>query len=611
VNGVILASIVLRVVGVGYSLVLLSRSDDRRFGFMTVMLALMATRQLLSARQTTTALAELPGLLVSVLALFTVHYLSSYVVEERRLTERLRGFRKAIEHAGHAIFLTDTDGTIEYANPAVESVVGHDPDAVVGENPRLWKSGEHDEAFYEELWEEIASGNVWDGEIVNRRKSGDRCWVDTTIAPITDDTGAVERYVAVERDVTERKERRLRIEEQNERLERLNNTNEVLRDVNRDLVAAATRREIERVLCDRFADSALFEAAWVGDSRLVDDDVDVRTMAGVDEGDLEARLASGEGYRTVVDEVRERGSPSFVDDGGAPVDEPAAASGVVVPLSYHDADYGVLVVESGADGAFESIDRGVFAELGLTVGDAINAAESRRTLAADDVTRLEFRVDEVTDPFVSLSAALGCRVDLERLSEGDGDRAAYVSVTGSEPSAVAEHVDASSHVRAVESLCTLEERCLLRLRTDDSSVVTTAARYGAAVRSLSVDRGDGRLVVDVSRSNDVRSVVEAVRSAHPGLELVSQLERERDGESAPEFRSALEGALTERQLDAAQTAYFAGFFEWPRETSGEAVASMMDISQSTFSEHLRSAERKLFRELFEGRPDTVSGPANA
>jgi len=611
VNGVILASIVIRVVGVGYSLVLLSRSDDRRFGFLTVMLSLMATRQLLSARQTTTALSELPGLLVSVLALFTVHYLSSYVVEERRLTERLRGFRKAIEHAGHAIFLTDTDGTIEYANPAVESVVGHDPDAVVGENPRLWKSGEHDEAFYEEMWGEIASGNVWDGEIINRRKSGDLCWVDMTIAPITDETGAVERYVAVERDVTERKERQLRIEEQNERLERLNNTNEVLRDVNRDLVAAATRREIERVLCDRFADSALFDAAWVGDSRLVDEGVDVRTTAGVAEGDLEARLASGSGYRTVVDEAIERGAPSFVDDDGSPVEDPAAASGVAVPLSYHDADYGVLVVEAGADGAFESIDRGVFAELGLTVGDAINAAESRRTLAADDVTRLEFRVDDVTDPFVSLSAALACRVDLERLSGGDGDRAAYVSVTGSEPSAVAEHVEGSPHVRTVESLCALEERCLLRLRTDDSSVVATAARYGAAVRSLSVDGGDGRLVVDVSRSNDVRSVVEAVQAAHPGLELVSQLERERDGESAPEFRSAFEEALTERQLEAAQTAYFAGFFEWPRETSGEAVASMMDISQSTFTEHLRSAERKLFRELFEGRPGTVSGPTNA
>ncbi|MFB6159670.1 MAG: PAS domain-containing protein [Haloferacaceae archaeon] len=193
VNAVILASIALRLVGVGYSGLLLFRSDDRRFGFLTVMLALMATRQVLSAQSTTTPLEELPGLVVSVLAVLTVYYLSSYVDEERRITERLEGFRKAVEHAGHAIFLTDTDGTIEYANPAVESVTGYEPAEVVGENPRLWKSGEHDEAFYAEMWEAITSGTVWDGEIINRRKSGSLCWVDMTIAPVTDEEGTVDR----------------------------------------------------------------------------------------------------------------------------------------------------------------------------------------------------------------------------------------------------------------------------------------------------------------------------------------------------------------------------------------------------------------------------------
>jgi hypothetical protein len=61
VNVVILASIVLRVVGVGYSLVLLSRSNDRRFGFLTVMLVLLASRQLLSAQDSTSVLEEFPG----------------------------------------------------------------------------------------------------------------------------------------------------------------------------------------------------------------------------------------------------------------------------------------------------------------------------------------------------------------------------------------------------------------------------------------------------------------------------------------------------------------------------------------------------------------------
>ncbi|WP_225336612.1 bacterio-opsin activator domain-containing protein [Halomicrobium urmianum] len=610
-NGVLVASVLLRLAGVGYSLVLLARSSDRRFGFLTVMLSLMATRQLLSARSSTTPVEELPGLAVSVLALLTVYYLSSYVVEERRVTERLQGFRKAIEHAGHAIFVTDADGTIEYANPAVESVVGYGPEEVVGENPRLWQSGEHDEDFYTELWERISSGEVWEGEIVNRRKSGELCWVDTTVAPITDEAGAVEHYVAVERDVTDRKERRLRIEEQNDRLERLNNTNEVLRDVNRELVGASTRREIERVLCDRFARSHLFDAAWVGTPRLVDDGVAVQAAAGVDPETLETRLDGSTAYRDVAGDVLEQRRPALVDDDGGPVDDPAGAAGVVVPLSYQDADYGALFVEAATDGAFEAIDRAVFAELGLTVGDAINAAESRRTLASDEVTRLEFRLDGTDDPLVSLSAALGCTIELDRIGDGgEGDCAAYVSVAGCEPGPVSAHAADAPGVERAEVLCAGDGQCAVRLALDDA-VVTTLAQYGAAVQSLTVTEGTGRLVAEVARSNDVRSVVEAVQSAYPGLDLIAQREREPDAAAETEFRTTFEESLTDRQLEAAQTAYFAGFFEWPRDASGEDVAETMGINQSTFTQHLRAAERKLFASLFDRDDDVVAEPVSA
>ena len=600
-NLVILASIVLRVLGVGYSLVLLYRSNDRRFGFLTVMLSLMATRQILSAQGSTDPIEELPGLVVSILAVLTVYYLSSYVVEEQRITERLRGFQKAIEHAGHAIFLTDTEGTIEYANPAVVDVTGHDPDEVVGENPRLWKSGEHNEDFYVEMWETISAGSIWEGEIINRRKSGDLCWVDMTITPITGEDGGVERYVAVERDITERKEREVRIAEQNDRLERLNNTNEVLRDVNRELVAATSRREIERSLCDRFARSPLFGAAWVGEPRLVDDGVNVRTRAGIDEGALDARLEETDNHRRVIDDVLDRGEPAFVDADATRLDDPLDAMAVVIPLSYQDADYGVLVVESATEDAFETIDRGLFAELGSTVGDAINAAESRRTLAAEEVTELEFLVDGASDPLVTLSAELECSVELEHLAGVDGDTVAYVSVTGADESAVSAYFEGNEHNGNGRSLCEYDDRCLVRLVVGESAIVPTLARYGATVTAVSVTDGHGRIRADVSRSNDIRSVVEAVQAAHPELDLLAQREQERGSESGTEFRSSFEESLTDRQLEAARTAYFAGFFEWPRETSGEDVAATMDITQSTFTQHLRTAQRKLFAALFEDR----------
>ncbi|MFB6129227.1 MAG: bacterio-opsin activator domain-containing protein [Salinigranum sp.] len=603
-NPVILASIVLRVVGVGYSGVLLYQSKDRRFGFLSVMLALMTTRQVLSARTTTTtAIEELPGLAVSALAVLTVYYLSAYVEEERRITDQLEGFRKAVEHAGHAIFLTDTDGTIEYANPAVESVTGYEREEVVGENPRLWQSGEHDDTFYESMWDEITAGTVWDGEIINRRKSGELCWVDVTIAPITDEGGEVERFVAVERDVTERKERQLHIEEQNERLELLNNTNEVLRDVNRELVAASTREEIERAVCERFASSDLFDAAWIGDAGLVEGTIRQRTVAGVDDATAEAELETLQSVEpSPVARAREAAGPVFVSREEMATDVPLDAA-VVVPLAYQEADYGVLVVSATRADAFEAIDRTLFADLGATVADAVSAVQSKQTLGSDDVTELEFRLDTIEAPLVRLSAALDCAIELEQVTsdaDSDGGRALYCTVRNADPEGVERHVESASHLRSARRLNAYEDRVLYRLEVDETSVAAVLTQYGAGICALSVTGGEGRLVAEVSRANDVRATVEALTATYPEIDLLAQRERERDVETEAAFRARLEESLTPRQLEAARTAHFAGFFAWPREQSGEEVAETMGITQATFTQHLRAAEQKLFGALFDG-----------
>ena len=611
-TAIVLLSIGLRLVGVGYSLVLLSRSRDRRFGFLTLMLSLMALRQILTVRSTSPGIEEVPGLMVSALAILTVHYLSQYIEEERIIkselqvtNERLRGFRKAIEHAGHAIFLTDSEGTIEYANPAVESVTGYAPDAVIGENPRLWKSGEHDDTFYAEMWDEIASGDVWDGEIINRRKSGELCWVDMTIAPITDESGAVERYVAVETDVTDRKEREIRIQNQNERLDVLNNTNEVLRDVNRELVAASTRDEIERSVCEQFAGSELFDFAWIGDTDLVEGSVRPRSWAGIDADSVESHVETlRDSSPTPIERALTDGVPVFTRFESGASERRKEAAAVVVPLTYRGAEYGVLASVTSRPDALESIDRDVFGELGGTVADTISAVESRRTLASDTVTELEFRLADVDDPLVELAANLGCRVELEHVTtDPDGRQFQYVSVRCDTPEEVSDQAAEFEHVDSVRHVCSHEGKALFRVGVDDTSIVTTLAQYGAGVTSLSADADGGELVAWVSSSNDIRTIVEALRTAYPGLNLIAQRERERDVQSESAFRADLQSALTDRQLEAVRTAYFAGFFEWPRENSGEEVAAMMDISQTTYLQHLRAAEEKVFDALFEETVD--------
>ncbi|ERH07141.1 MAG: PAS sensor histidine kinase [Halonotius sp. J07HN4] len=606
-NPILLVSIALRLLGVGYSLLLLSRSNDRRFGFLTLMLSFMALRQLLTVQTGRAGLEELPGLVVSVLAVVTVYYLSKYVDEETTITrelqqanDRLRRFQKAIEHAGHAIFFTDPDGTIEYANPAVESVTGYTPDEVIGENPRIWQSDEHDEEFYEELWTQIASGEVWDGELTNQRKSGERCWADTTIAPITEGEDTVEHYVAVERDITDRKQREVRIAEQNERLELLNTTNELLRDVNREIFSAATREEIEHAVCEQFVGDDRFTAAWIGDRGVVDEAISPRAWAGTDKTTLTDHIESlCETSPTPVNEALETEAAVVAPVIHQPETTAVETHAIVVPLVYHDAEYGVLVIETADAETAELLPAQLFVELGQTVADAINAAEQKQTLTSDTITELTFQLTEIADPLATLAAQLDCTVELEYIAVGtDGQRRQYISVTGATPEAVSEYVSEATHIDAIQHVCTNDDCHLFWLVDDGAAIVATLAQYGGRIESLSITGTSGQLVAQLASSNDIRSVVDALQSAYSGLTLVAKIERERNIQTEAEFRTQLEATLTDRQREAAQTAYFAGYFEWPRTHSGEEVAEMMDITQTTFTQHLRAAENKLFERLF-------------
>ncbi|MEF8871426.1 MAG: PAS domain S-box protein [Haloarculaceae archaeon] len=119
---------------------------------------------------------------------------------------------EAVQQTADAVYITDTDGTIEYVNPAFEDITGYERDEALGETPQILNSGEYDDSFYEELWETVTAGEQWETELVDETKCGDRIILDQTISPITTPDGEVEKFVAVARDVTDRKERERRLE---------------------------------------------------------------------------------------------------------------------------------------------------------------------------------------------------------------------------------------------------------------------------------------------------------------------------------------------------------------------------------------------------------------
>ncbi|GAB3316098.1 PAS domain S-box protein [Haloplanus salinarum] len=124
-------------------------------------------------------------------------------ISERKEHEQdLQLFRKAVENAGHAVFITDREGTIEYVNPMFEARSGYTRSEAVGRTPRILKSGKQDEVFYDRMWETILAGDQWDAHLVNRRKNGELYHVDQTITPIPNDTGKITHFVTIESDVT-------------------------------------------------------------------------------------------------------------------------------------------------------------------------------------------------------------------------------------------------------------------------------------------------------------------------------------------------------------------------------------------------------------------------
>ena len=124
--------------------------------------------------------------------------------QRRRAWYELADMKKALDR--HAIVsVTDPDGTIIDANPKFCQISGYQREELIGRNHRLIKSGNHPPALFESMWRTIVTGNIWQGELQNRRKDGRSYWVQATIAPILNEQDRIERYISIRTDITAQK----------------------------------------------------------------------------------------------------------------------------------------------------------------------------------------------------------------------------------------------------------------------------------------------------------------------------------------------------------------------------------------------------------------------
>ena len=128
------------------------------------------------------------------------------ITKQKLVEENLRQLMRAVEQDPNAIFITDLDGTIQYVNNRFTELTGYSAEEAIGKNPRILKSNNTPRETYSELWNAIKAGKEWRGEIMDRRKDGTHFWVNETIGPVRDESGAISHYVATHEDITPRKE---------------------------------------------------------------------------------------------------------------------------------------------------------------------------------------------------------------------------------------------------------------------------------------------------------------------------------------------------------------------------------------------------------------------
>ncbi|MEY7850575.1 bacterio-opsin activator domain-containing protein [Natrarchaeobius sp. A-rgal3] len=493
---------------------------------------------------------------------------------------------RAINETPVGVVISDPareDNPLVYANEAYQEITGYDLDDVIGRNCRFLQGEDTDEEAVDELRTGIDQRRPVTVELKNYRKDGTEFWNEVTVAPVRNDRGELTHFVGFQNDVTARKQAELELERRTEELEYvLDRVEGLVQDVTAAVAGSTTRSELEAEVCERIVAEPAYDGAWIGERNQTTGAVDVRASAG----------ESSTHDRVPVD----RSAPEAMANESVSVETVDGHTHATFSLAYNEIEYGVLTVRMAENRPVDDREAVILSALARALASGINARETSRILETDAIVAVELElVDDSIAP-IAVSAAADCRLEYRRSTHREDGTAALFTVTGANANEVrrgAETVDGVDCRIVVER----DDECLVEFVGGDDPITRLSER-GARARTIECQDGRARFELEVPQSGDVRSVVETLEDRYEGTSVLSIQQRE-VGDTREEFIDRLEDELTDRQFAVLRRAYLGGYFEWPRPVTGEELAQSMDVSRPTFHEHLRTAEQKLCRAVFD------------
>jgi PAS domain S-box-containing protein len=309
------------------------------------------------------------------------------ITEREERKQKLREFKQAVDAAGHAVYMTDPDGEITYVNAAFEELTGYSRAEAVGRNPRIMKSGEMSDEYYDNLWSTLTDGDIWEEELLNETKTGELYHAHQTIAPVTSEEGAIEGYVAIQTDISEQKANA-------EAIQRLSELRRISSAVNHVIARMGPESDVLQEVTEIIASSDRFECTFL--IEISAGSADFRCGSG---SELDHEAVADFHTEEYIDAVTDSGFYHIDDVTSQPFEqhtEPRPAhEGYGIEIAHDEHTYGVLTVHFPPDAPSTDEERELLLELAEDIGLYLHAKE-----AEEDRQTFAEIVQQIDDPIM-------------------------------------------------------------------------------------------------------------------------------------------------------------------------------------------------------------------
>jgi len=284
----------------------------------------------------------------------------------------------------------------------------------------------------------------------------------------------------------------------------------------------------------------------------------------------------------------------------------------VIPVVHEGTVYGLLGLYTDRSNAFENQELDVIGQLGEVVGHAIAAIERKQALTSDEVIELEFLIPDVSDT-LGLETTFEGQLTFDRaVPTGDGDYLEFGTVAVEAIDALKEATDRIPYFEEVRIDDREHESARFELHLSEPPVISAVASHGGYLREATLDDDEFQLTIHLPATVDARRIIDVVQDRYPTADLLRHRQVTREEETVAQMHPIVVENLTDRQQSALEAAYGAGFFEWPREATGEEVADSLGVAPPTFHQHLRKGQRRVFESLLSNRTSlTITAPSRS